>query len=239
MSKGWKTFAIWSLLIVLFFVFYSMFSRDSRPQWHSAETFQSDVESGQISSVTPESGSLLVNREDGNQYRVRVQLDAAMWKSLTAHGVRLQPPDSSGTTAWTPLLITWLPLLLLVLFFLFLLRRMGGGQNLLALRKTTARLLAKAPSVTFADVGGLAEAKQRLGDVVDFLKRPRVWEAAGAHLPRGVLLEGPPGSGKTLLARALAGEARVPCFEVSASEFVELFVGVGAARVRDLFEQAG
>ncbi|HYV67760.1 MAG TPA: AAA family ATPase, partial [Myxococcales bacterium] len=93
--------------------------------------------------------------------------------------------------------------------------------------------------VSFADVGGASEAKQRLGDVVDFLKRPRAWEAAGAHLPRGVLLEGPPGSGKTLLARALAGEAKVPFFEVSASEFVELFVGVGSARVRDLFEQAG
>ena len=239
MSKRWKTFAIWSLLIVLFFVFYSLFSRDSRPQWHSAEAFQSDMESEQIRSVTPENGSLLVNTEDGNQYRVRVQLDAAMWKRLTAHGVRLQPPDPGGKSVWTPFLVTWLPLLLVVLFFLFLLRKMGGGQNFLAIRKTTARLLAKAPSVTFADVGGLAEAKQRLGDVVDFLRRPRVWEAAGAHLPRGVLLEGPPGSGKTLLARALAGEAKVPCFEVSASEFVELFVGVGAARVRDLFEQAG
>jgi cell division protease FtsH len=99
--------------------------------------------------------------------------------------------------------------------------------------------LPKAPSVSFADVGGASEAKERLGDVVDFLERPRAWEAAGAHLPRGVLLEGPPGSGKTLLARALAGEAKVPFFEVSASEFVELFVGVGSARVRDLFEQAG
>jgi cell division protease FtsH len=240
MSKGWKTFAIWSLLILLFFAFYSLFSRrDSRSQeWHSAEAFQTDMEGEQIASVTPEGGSLLVTKEDGSQYRVRVKVDVPLWKNLASHGVRIEPPMASDSSGWSSFLSSWLPLLLVALGFVFLLRRMGGGQNVFAIRKTTARLLTKPPAVNFGNVGGAAEAKERLGDVVDFLKRPRVWEAAGAHLPNGVLVEGPPGSGKTLLARALAGEARVPFFEVSAPEFVELFVGVGAARVRDLFEQA-
>lgn len=237
MSKQWKTFAIWAVLVLMFFAFYSMFSRDQRVEWRPREAFQADLESDQILSVTPDRGSVIVNKEDGSHYRVRMQLDGSAWKEMISRGVRLEPRSESSS--WTPLLATWLPLLVLVVVFLFLLRKMSGGQGFLAMRKTTARMLAKAPSLTFADVGGAAEAKQRLADVVDFLKRPRVWEVAGAHLPRGVLLEGPPGCGKTLLARAMAGEARVPFFEVSASEFVEMFVGIGAARIRDLFEQAG
>ena len=237
MSKGWKTFAIWASLLVIFFAFYSLFSRTPQTQWKTSEAFQTDVDSEEIASVTPEDGSLIVHKRDGSQYRVRMQMDPELWRELTSQGVRLDGPSRSSE--WGSFLVSWLPLLILVVFFLFLFRKMGGGQGILALRKTTARLLPKSPPVSFADVGGAAEAKQRLADVVDFLERPRVWEAAGARLPRGVLLEGPPGSGKTLLARALAGEAKVPFFEVSASEFVELFVGVGSARIRDLFEQAG
>ena len=238
MSKGWKTFAIWSVLIFLLGGFYSVYSKGPQTRWQSTEAFQADIESGQVTSVTPKGNSLVVNREDGSQYRVQAQLDEELWKTLMNNGVRFEPSKSSGSSDASSFLASWLPLLVLVVFLLFFLRTMGGGQSVLAVRKTTARLLVKPPSVAFPDVGGMAEVKQRLADVVDFLKRPRVWEAAGAHLPRGVLLEGPPGSGKTLLARALAGEAKVPFFEVSASEFVEVFVGVGSARVRDLFERA-
>ena len=241
MSKGWKTFAIWCVLLVLFFSFYSLFSRQEATPLASrtAQDFQADADKDEIESMTPDRGSFIVRKHDGEQYRVRAGLDEETWRKLGRHGVQFLPPKSSGSSGWTSFLVSWLPLLVLVVFFVFLLRRMGGNQNFFALRKTTARLVSKPPGVTFADVGGAAEAKQRLRDMVDFLRRPRAWEAAGARLPHGVLLEGPPGSGKTLLARALAGEAKVPFFEVSASEFVEMFVGVGSARVRDLFEQAG
>lgn len=121
----------------------------------------------------------------------------------------------------------------------FLVRRAASGQQgILTMRKNPARLVAEAPKVSFADVGGASEARERLGDIVDFLRDPERWKATGARLPRGVLLEGPPGTGKTLLARALAGEAKAAFFEVAATEFVELLVGVGPARVRDLFESA-
>lgn len=147
---------------------------------------------------------------------------------------------ASVETEWVDWLFKLLPVMVILgVFLFFYLRTVNkGGQGLLGLRGTTARLISNVPKVTFADVGGLGEAKLRMADVVDFLRHPKRWEQAGARLPRGVLLEGPPGSGKTLLARALAGEAKVPFFEVAASEFMELFVGVGAARVRDLFEQA-
>lgn len=159
----------------------------------------------------------------------------AVWQVLQPTPHAHSHGDSQGTST----LVTLLPLLFIgVLFFVFM-RRLGqGGTNILSLRKTTARLVAKMPDTTFADVGGAAEAKQRLAEIVDYLKAPARWEKAGIRLPTGVLLEGPPGCGKTLLARALAGEAKVPFFEVSASEFVELFVGAGASRVRNLFEQA-
>jgi cell division protease FtsH len=239
MSKRRKTFAIWCALILIFLASYSIVRSDSRPiKWHLADAFQTDLETEQIASVTPERDSLLVTKEDGRKYRVRVTFDEALWKNLANHGVHLEAPSATDSSGWSSLLVSWLPLLVLAAVFIFFLRKMGGGQNLFAFRKTTARLLTQPPAVNFGNVGGAVEAKQRLSDVVDFLKNPRVWEAAGAHLPNGVLLEGPPGSGKTLLARAMAGEAKVPFFEVSASEFVELFVGVGAARVRDLFEQA-
>jgi cell division protease FtsH len=117
-------------------------------------------------------------------------------------------------------------------------RRRGGMGNIFSMRKTNATLVDTPPNVTFVDVGGNEEAKQRLGDVVGFFRDPKKWQKTGARIPRGVLLEGPPGLGKTLLARALAGEAKVPLFNSSGSDFVELFVGVGAARVRDLFEVA-
>ncbi len=130
-------------------------------------------------------------------------------------------------------------LVAVVAALVFVVRRAAGGQQgILTMRKSPARLVAEAPRATFADVGGAAEARERLGDIVDFLRDPERWRATGARLPRGVLLEGPPGTGKTLLARALAGEAKASFFEVAATEFVELLVGVGPARVRDLFEAA-
>ncbi len=138
-------------------------------------------------------------------------------------------------------LIAWLlPILLIVVVWFFLFRRLGSaGQAVMSIGKSRARMVAdKDTGVTFADVAGCDEAKYELQEVVDFLKNPARYEALGAKIPKGVLLVGPPGTGKTLMARAVAGEAHVPFFSISGSDFVEMFVGVGAARVRDLFEQA-
>jgi ATP-dependent metalloprotease FtsH len=167
-----------------------------------------------------------------------------VWVALIAGFLVLwrQLGTSGGEASSSELGPFLLPLVLVLVFlavFLIALRRMGaGGPGIFKLRSTTARLLSEVPKVTFADVGGAEAARERLTDLVDFLRTPGRWKQSGARLPRGVLLEGPPGCGKTLLARAVAGEAKVAFFEVSGSEFVELFVGVGAARVRDLFEQA-
>jgi cell division protease FtsH len=238
MSKAWKTFAIWVGLIVLFFTFFQFFrTKSPAAPVRSLQSFKADVEANQIDSVRADNeGNLIVTDEEGRRYRIDARgIDPDLWKKLQSSGVRLEAPEQGSN--WSSSLGTWLPLVVLLGVFFFFLRKNAGGQWIFTLRKTTARL-AQTPAVTFADVGGATDAKERLADVVDFLKRPRAWEASGAHLPSGVLLEGPPGSGKTLLARAMAGEAKVPFFEVSASEFVELFVGVGAARMRDLFEQA-
>jgi ATP-dependent Zn protease len=166
----------------------------------------------------------------------------AIWQVLSpANGAPTTATHGAGhdDSFWASTLVTLLPMLFIAIMFFLFMRRMGGGaQSIFTLRKTTARLLPTSPKTSFADVGGADEAKQHLAEIVEFLKDPRRWEKVGARLPTGVLLEGPPGCGKTLLARAVAGEAKVPFFEVSASEFVELFVGVGAARVRDLFEAA-
>jgi ATP-dependent metalloprotease FtsH len=129
-------------------------------------------------------------------------------------------------------------LLFLVLFLYFLRKAQGQNTNILSLRKSSVRLVADDERCAFADVGGCEDAKEQLGDVIDFLEHPDRWQAAGVRLPRGVLLEGPPGCGKTLLARAVAGESKARFYLISASEFVEMFVGVGAARVRDTFEKA-
>ncbi|HEX4383094.1 MAG TPA: AAA family ATPase [Myxococcales bacterium] len=238
MSKSWKTFAIWAVLALIFFGFYGAFSHRKALPAATVEHLRADIAKGYVESVKPEGDHLEVTLEGGSQYDVYVPLDGKMRSDLREQNVKIERPET-GSSFLSSMLVSWAPLLLLVVLFIFLMRRMGGGtQSIFALRKSTARLVSKPTGVTFGQVGGNEEARKRLADLVDFLKRPRAWEAAGASLPTGVLLEGPPGCGKTLLARAVAGEAKVPFFEVSASEFVEMFVGVGASRVRDLFEQA-
>ncbi len=165
----------------------------------------------------------------------------ALWQFLRDNGgatsASADGEDGSSHSILTPVLTIVLPIVFVIVMFSLFMRRMGGG-SLLSLRNTTARLVATSPNVRFEDVAGADAVKEQLLDVVDFLQHPKRWEKSGARLPRGILLEGPAGCGKTLLARAVASESKVPFFEVSASEFVEMFVGVGSARVRDLFEQA-
>ena len=155
------------------------------------------------------------------------------------HGVYVDviPPDTKMNSIFS-IFISWFPMLLLIGVWVFFMRQMQGGSKGMGFGKSKAKLLSdKGPKITFADVAGIDEAKEELSEIVDFLRNPSKFQKLGGQIPKGCLLIGPPGTGKTLLAKAIAGEANVPFFSISGSDFVEMFVGVGASRVRDMFEQ--
>ncbi len=198
-------------------------------------------QSGRIAEINVEGDRLIITTTEGIELRTFKEGNANIYdiEGLSLEGVVVKVKDSSGID-WGGLLISFLPLVILVglLFFLFRQAR-GANSQALSFGRSRARMFpANTPTVTFDDVAGVEEAKQELHEVVEFLKDREKFQSLGARIPRGVLLIGPPGTGKTLLARAVAGEADVPFFSISGSEFVEMFVGVGASRVRDLFEQA-
>ncbi len=212
-----------------------------------------DIEAGRIVEVEAQSGEdqITVTTEDNEVFRSRLESNDSLMSLLAAYGIDVTDGKGGVTTnikvnpapAWGGLLSAFtilLPTLLLVGFFFFFMRQAQGSNNqALSFGKSRARMFAgDKPTVTFSDVAGQEEAKQDLTEVVEFLKYPDKFAALGARIPRGVLMVGPPGTGKTLLSRAVAGEAGVPFFSISGSEFVEMFVGVGASRVRDLFDQA-
>jgi cell division protease FtsH len=217
---------------------------------HSLTQFQSDVQKGLVKSVARSDRTMTVTQTDGSTYTVQSdnpaigdQTQIEAWLSqvgkdpLSVDYKSVPPAD----TSWIFLLITTLlPVMIIVLFIVFFMRQAQGTNNqALSFGKSRARMfLGNKTVVTFADVAGVDEAKTDLQEIVEFLKYPEKFNSLGARIPRGVLLVGPPGTGKTLLARAVAGEAGVPFFSISGSEFVEMFVGVGASRVRDLFDQA-
>jgi len=207
----------------------------------SYSEFLHDVEQSQISSVTMAGHSIGGVFTDGSAFRTYAPDDPDLVKALRANGVAMTAIASSQSgTIWINALITLLPMILLVVIVLFFMNRMPGmGGRALGLAKSKAKLLTQSPDrVTFKDVAGVDEAMERLQEIVEFLRDSRKFQRLGGRIPRGVLMIGPPGTGKTLLARAVAGEANVPFYTISGSNFVEMFVGVGASRVRDLFEQA-
>ena len=206
------------------------------------------VRSNYTASIAINGDELLVTRRNGQQVQSRKETENGLTESLMGLGVtsdQLQRVDVSVAEPdfwanWSGILFALVPILLLGLFFFFILRQaQGAGNQAFSFGKSKARMFTgDRPTVTFADVAGSEEAKQELQEVVEFLKEPQKFAALGARIPKGVLLVGPPGTGKTLMAKAVSGEAGVPFFSISGSEFVEMFVGVGASRVRDLFEQA-
>ena len=206
------------------------------------------VRSNDTASIAINGDELLVTRRNGQQVQSRKETENGLTESLMGLGVtsdQLQRVDVSVAEPdfwanWSGILFALVPILLLGLFFFFILRQaQGAGNQAFSFGKSKARMFTgDRPTVTFADVAGSEEAKQELQEVVEFLKEPQKFAALGARIPKGVLLVGPPGTGKTLMAKAVSGEAGVPFFSISGSEFVEMFVGVGASRVRDLFEQA-
>ena len=204
------------------------------------------IQSGNLKELTVKQSETVAIDVNNQEYRVALSNEPAKNDLLKSareivNGKPRVPKveeESSSSYIW-PMLITWAPLLFIIAIWIFMLRQMqSGGNKALSFGKSRAKLLNNQQKrVTFKDVAGVEEAKEELQEIIEFLKEPQKFQKLGGRIPKGVLMMGPPGTGKTLLARAIAGEANVPFFSISGSDFVEMFVGVGASRVRDLFEQ--
>ena len=202
--------------------------------------FMNKVKDKHVADVSISGGEISGTTTDGRKFVTYAPYSPTTVDTLLENDVKIeaQPKDTSGDTFWS-ILISWFPMILLIGVWVFFMRQASAGNNkAMSFGKSRARLIENNKKVTFADVAGADESKQELEEVIDFLKDPMKFQRLGGKIPKGVLLVGPPGTGKTLLAKAVAGEANVPFFSISGSDFVEMFVGVGASRVRDMFEQA-
>jgi len=228
-------------MVGLFNLFQSPSNRSAQAELPYSE-FLREVNNGQVKSVVIEGNKITgFYKTSGTSFNVVAPDDPKLVERLMDQGVEVQArPADEEMPALFAVLINWFPMLLLIGVWIFFMRQMqSGGGRAMGFGKSRARLLTeKTGRVTFEDVAGIDEAKQELEEIVEFLRDPQKFQRLGGRIPKGVLLVGPPGTGKTLLARAIAGEANVPFFTISGSEFVEMFVGVGASRVRDMFEQA-
>ncbi|MDR0810641.1 MAG: ATP-dependent zinc metalloprotease FtsH [Gemmobacter sp.] len=238
-----RNIAFWVVLFLLILALFNMFSGGTTTNSSrnlSYSEFIARVDEGQVASVTLDGERVVIRGKDGNTYATVKPQGESITERLIAKGVevRAEPQEQSG---FMSLLGIWLPFILLIGIWIFFMNRMqGGGRGgAMGFGKSRAKLLTeKQGRVTFDDVAGIDEAKEELEEMVEFLRNPQKFSRLGGKIPKGALLVGPPGTGKTLLARAIAGEAGVPFFTISGSDFVEMFVGVGASRVRDMFEQA-
>ncbi|MBE1291690.1 MAG: ATP-dependent zinc metalloprotease FtsH [Rhodobacteraceae bacterium] len=238
-----RNVAFWVVLFLLILALFNLFSGDSsslQSRESSYSDFVASVEAGQVQNVVIDGEKLRYQTQDGSSSTTILPADAEVTKLLTDKGidVRAESQETSGLQAF---LVSLLPFLLLIGVWIYFMNRMqGGGKGgAMGFGKSKAKMLTeKHGRVTFDDVAGIDEAKEELEEIVEFLRNPQKFSRLGGKIPKGALLVGPPGTGKTLLARAIAGEAGVPFFTISGSDFVEMFVGVGASRVRDMFEQA-
>ena len=241
MRQSYKTVLLWVVLIVMFVSFYQFFNHSGADIRETAYSeYLAKVESGEVESVTIKGNThTYVLRGEATEYRTSGPATEQLIEELRETGARFEFEKEEQGSVWIQLLLQGLPILfLLVIFLLFMRQIQGSGGKAMAFGKSRAKLLSEVQNkVTFADVAGIDESKDELEEIVAFLKDPKKFTRLGGRIPKGVLLMGPPGTGKTLLARAVAGEAGVPFFSISGSDFVEMFVGVGASRVRDLFEQ--
>ncbi|MHC8509235.1 MAG: ATP-dependent zinc metalloprotease FtsH [Rhodospirillales bacterium] len=238
-----RNLALWVVIALLLIALFNLFQGASQPnpQAHLAYSdFVRSVESGDVREVTIRGQTINGVTVNGRGFQTYAPDGADVVSRLYDQNVRInaQPPEEGSPPLWN-ILISWFPMLLLIGVWIFFMRQMqGGGGKAMGFGKSKAKLLTeKSGRVTFDDVAGIDEAKVELEEIVDFLKDPQRFQKLGGKIPKGCLLVGPPGTGKTLLARAIAGEANVPFFTISGSDFVEMFVGVGASRVRDMFEQ--
>ena len=239
-----KNLALWVIIGLLLIALFNLFQNPSGrgPQANLAfSDFLAEVDNGRVRDVTIQGNTISGHFSDGRSFSTYAPEDPELVQRLTERGVRITAaPVDDSMPSLLGVLVSWFPMLLLIGVWIFFMRQMqSGGGKAMGFGKSRARLLTeKHGRVTFNDVAGIDEAKEELQEVVEFLKNPQKFQQVGGRIPKGVLLVGPPGTGKTLLARAIAGEANVPFFTISGSDFVEMFVGVGASRVRDMFEQA-
>ncbi len=238
-----RNLALWVIIGLLLMALYSMFQSPTGqgPRDNLAfSDFLAELDSNRIEKVNIEGNTITGRYRDGRAFTSYAPDDADLVDRLTAKNVQISasPTDDGGPSLFG-ILVSWFPMLLLIGVWIFFMRQMqSGGGKAMGFGKSRAKLLTeRAGRITFDDVAGVDEAKEELEEVVEFLKNPQKFQRLGGRIPKGALLVGPPGTGKTLLARAIAGEANVPFFTISGSDFVEMFVGVGASRVRDMFEQ--
>ncbi len=241
MSNFGRNLALWVIIALLLVVLVKLFQPDTT---HQAEPlaysdFLTDISHGQVKDVVIQGRVVSGLLSDGHSFQTYTPEDPTLVQRLTDKGVHVVAKPEDSDNPLLRILLTWAPFLLLIGVWVFMMRQMqSGGGRAMGFGKSRARLLTeKQGKVTFEDVAGIDEAKTELEEIVQFLKDPQKFQRLGGKIPKGVLLVGPPGTGKTLLARAIAGEANVPFFTISGSDFVEMFVGVGASRVRDMFEQ--
>lgn len=241
MNTFYKNLSMWLIIGLTMILLFNVFNK---PQGQSSQMtyseFWSSVESGIISRVTIQGEKILGTGQDGQPFMTVAPGDAELIPMLRESGVDISVREPEETPWYFTVFVSWFPMLLLIGVWIFFMRQMqvGGKGGALSFGKTRARLREGGEmKVTFKDVAGIDEAKAELEEIIDFLRDPHKFTKLGGRIPKGVLLAGAPGTGKTLLARAIAGEAEVPFFTISGSDFVEMFVGVGASRVRDLFIQ--
>jgi cell division protease FtsH len=240
LNPFYKNLALWLVITLLMIMLYNLFN-----QQHTGETdlsytqFISMVEGEQVAEVVIQGQELYVTNLNQQRFKVYAPQDPELIQTLRQRNVVIKAKPENESPWYMSVLVSWFPMILLIAVWIFFMRQMqSGGGKALSFGKSRARLLSENQAkVTFDDVAGIDEAKEELGEIVEFLREPKKFTRLGGRIPKGVLLMGPPGTGKTLLARAIAGEAGVPFFSISGSDFVEMFVGVGASRVRDLFIQ--
>jgi cell division protease FtsH len=245
MNPNYRNFALWAIIALLLIALFNLFQspgQRTNTREVSYSQFIDDVSNGRVKSVTITgqriSGTFADN---GSTFQTYSPGDTGLVSRLESKDVAITArPETDGSSSLIGILLSWLPMILILGVWIFFMRQMqGGSRGAMGFGKSKAKLLTEAHGrVTFQDVAGVDEAKQDLEEIVEFLRDPQKFQRLGGKIPRGVLLVGPPGTGKTLLARSVAGEANVPFFTISGSDFVEMFVGVGASRVRDMFEQA-
>ncbi|NYT60069.1 ATP-dependent metallopeptidase FtsH/Yme1/Tma family protein [Alcaligenaceae bacterium] len=242
MNNSFSKVAIWMVIaLVLFTVFKQFDGRAATTETVTYTQFMKDAQAGRITKVDIQGDTLHVTPDAGRPYSLTSPGDLWMVPELVKSGVQVSGKAREEPSFLTSLFISWFPMLLLIGVWIFFMRQMqGGGKGgAFSFGKSRARMLDEnTNNITFADVAGCDEAKEDVQELVDFLRDPTKFQRLGGRIPRGVLMVGSPGTGKTLLAKAIAGEAKVPFFSISGSDFVEMFVGVGAARVRDMFENA-
>ncbi len=246
MSDMAKNLILWVIIAVVLMSVFSNFQEQSADVTEKVpySEFLNEVERGNVREVLIRGEEITIQHADGNEYRTfNPETDnRALIGELLEHGVTIDAEQAESDSMLLQILISWTPFLLLIAVWIYFMRQMqggGGGRGAMSFGKSKAKMMTEEQSKhSFSDVAGCDEAKEDVKELVDFLRDPSKFQKLGGTIPRGVLMVGPPGTGKTLLAKAIAGEARVPFFSISGSDFVEMFVGVGASRVRDMFQQA-